>query len=52
MITKKTITHMDFQNHSCLLPQRTSDIRNLKEREKLWVGERVGRVGGEMAGEG
>lgn len=28
----KTITHMNFQYHSCLLPQRTSDIRNLEER--------------------
>lgn len=33
---------MNFQNHSCLLPQRTSDIRNLEERKGLWVGERVG----------
>lgn len=29
---------MYFQNHSCLLPQRTSDTRNLEER---WI---VGRT--------
>lgn len=27
---------MNFQNHSCLLPQRTSDIRNLEESKGLW----------------
>lgn len=41
---KKTITHMNSQNHSCLLPQRTSDIRNLEERKGLRMRERVGEV--------
>lgn len=45
MIKNKTITHMNFPNQSCLLPQRTSDIRNLEERKGLWMGEsRVGEV--------
>lgn len=35
---------MNFQNHSCLLPQRTSDITNLEKRKGLWMGERVGEV--------
>lgn len=35
---------MNFQNHSCLLPQRTSDIRNLEERKGLWMGDRVGKA--------
>lgn len=41
---KKTITHMDFPNQSCLLHQMTSDIRNLEERDGLWVGGRVREV--------
>lgn len=36
---------MNFQNHSCLLPQRTSDKRNLEER-KGFGRDRVGEWGG------
>lgn len=43
---------MNFQNHSCLLPQRTSDIRNLEERKGSWMGERVGEVRTEGVGGG
>lgn len=43
---------MNFQNHSCLLPQRTSDIRNLEERKGLWVGDRVESRGGKEGGGG
>lgn len=35
---------MDFPNHSCLLPQMTSDIRNLEKRKGLWMGGRVKEV--------
>ena len=35
---------MDFPNQSCLLPQMTSDIRNLEERRVLWMGRRVREV--------
>lgn len=37
---KRTITHIGFPNHSCLLPQRTSDIRNLEGREGLLIAQR------------
>lgn len=44
-------THMNFQNHSCLLPLMTSDTRNLKERRGVWGGRRRKRKGG-VAGTG
>lgn len=42
---------MNFQNHSCLLPQRTSHTRNLEKEERSWMGKRAGEVrGGGLGG--